>query len=717
MDEESLAATAACIVQSHAVVISPSPATTAGTQSPESSLPSPVRTTQSQALDSSGSQEDQQSSVAMLPRIAGSAGYASAVPEPSVQAATLQAPLDLGAEDSQQSRIAPVLRDDQGPAADRFVEYVIPAEALQPLVPTRLRHQTDHPSSLAQVPGTGSETATGASTADAESASHGSTSATEQPKAPPAFWKSMAGLYTPPESQTAAPQGVQQAPHGEEPSHDGAGIAPSDASDSGRAQAHITEALGEQALSLSSHGNAPIRQLQYVLCSPPLLSTLDAAMAVEPAIGIAVQLKVAAAAAGSSTAAPEAAPAESAEAATGSASAHEHAVQPIAAAAVSGSTTAASEAVLVERAGLPCADEHAAQPMAAAAVIDSLTALPEAARAERADTATASAPAGEPSSQPMAAVEVAGCLILQPGSASAKGPGADKHTVQLIPAEAAPSSLTAGPVVAPVGTAASPFTKASAPGALLGFSEAEEVRSPERMGVSRPPSLVTSPFAMAVMQAHVGSDPCLEAAVQNPTKHSASMQCAAERKAAAPVSVASALHALAQSDLLSSNPPIQLGLDLKTAEAIEAAVHSPTKGSDARQQALENFSGVRRAAEKKAAAPTSAASALHALAQEGLPNPSSPATYSSAFSTADAIEAAVRSPNKVPEAGRQTAKAHVPIPQSTASALHTLDEGDLPSPCSPTREGSEMPVPKLDKPAAKQPSLGELHTHPFPLSS
>lgn len=658
----------------------------------------------------------------MLPRIAaGSAGYASAVPEPSVQAATLQAPLDLGAEDSQQSGIAPLLRDGQGPAADRFVESVIPAEALQPLVPTRLRHQPDHPSSLAQVPGTGSETATGASTADAESASHGCTSATEQPKAPPAFWKSMAGLYTPPESQTAAQQGVQQAPHGEEPSHDGAGIAPSDAPDSGRAQPHITEALGEQALSLSSHGNAPIRQLQHVLCNPPLLSTLDAAMAVEPAIEIAAQLKVAAAAAGSSTAAPEAAPAESAEAATGSASAHEHAVQPIAAAAVSGSTTAASEAALVESAGLSCADEHAAQPMAAAAVIDSLTALPEAARAERADTATASALAGEPSAQSMAAVEVAGCLILRPGSASAEGPGADKHTVQLIPAEAAPSNLTAGPDVAPVSTEASPFTKASAPGALLGFSEAEEVRSPERMGVSRPPSLVTSPFAMAVMQAHVGSDPktadAFKAAIQNPTKHSASMQCAAERKAAAPTSVASALHALAQSDLLSSNPPIQLGSDLKTAEAIEAAVHSPTKGSDARRQALENFSGARRAAEKKAAAPTSAASALHALAQEGLPNPSSPATYSSAFSTADAIEAAVRSPNKVPAAGRQTAKAHVPISQSTASALHTVDEGDLPRPCSPTREGSEMPVPKLETPAAKQPSLGELHTHPFPLSS
>ena len=49
---------------------------------------------------------------------------------------------------------------------------------------------------------------------------------------------------------------------------------------------------------------------------------------------------------------------------------------------------------------------------------------------------------------------------------------------------------------------------------LRALSEAEEARSPERMGINRPPVLITSPFALAALQAQGGVDPKTEEAVK-----------------------------------------------------------------------------------------------------------------------------------------------------------------------------------------------------------
>lgn len=125
---------------------------------------------------------------------------------------------------------------------------------------------------------------------------------------------------------------------------------------------------------------------------------------------------------------------------------------------------------------------------------------------------------------------------------------------------------------------------ASSPGANFGFSEAEEVRSPERMGTSRPPAVITSPFAAGALQAHSGTDPKtakgIEAAVLRPAQVPAAgrgSRLGTEVKASAPASAASALDVLAQSDMPSPVLPAQEDFAPLAEAPREAAtrMHSP----------------------------------------------------------------------------------------------------------------------------------------------
>ena len=132
----------------------------------------------------------------------------------------------------------------------------------------------------------------------------------------------------------------------------------------------------------------------------------------------------------------------------------------------------------------------------------------------------------------------------------------------------------------------------SSPGARFGFSEAEEVRSPERMGMSRPPAVIKSPFAAAVMQGYSGADPktakALEAAVLQPAQVPAAgpgSRLSTEVKASAPASATSALDALVRGDMPSPILPAQEGFEplVKAPREPSARAHSPAGGHSHRR--------------------------------------------------------------------------------------------------------------------------------------
>lgn len=127
------------------------------------------------------------------------------------------------------------------------------------------------------------------------------------------------------------------------------------------------------------------------------------------------------------------------------------------------------------------------------------------------------------------------------------------------------------------------------PGQVLGFSEAEEVVSPERMGRSRPPALITSPFAVAALQAHCsGSDPrtaqAIEAAILLPEAGRFAGQPGRRPgpggRIEGQLGAASALDALAQGGLPSlgsptSPTPIGPGRQAQSLRPLAGGAHLP----------------------------------------------------------------------------------------------------------------------------------------------
>ena len=180
------------------------------------------------------------------------------------------------------------------------------------------------------------------------------------------------------------------------------------------------------------------------------------------------------------------------------------------------------------------------------------------------------------------------------GALSASGLSAESPP-QPATAAAHAGSLTAAAEVSPAPqstahaiqggslTAVPPAKISKSHSAVRILSEAEEVRSPERMGVSRPPIVVTSPFAVAALQAHCGLDAktaeAIEAAVMSPKRGPVAQRLPATGRGPPPVSAASALEGL-QAELAKGDPlasPASPALaDLETLG--RPAVKSPTLG-------------------------------------------------------------------------------------------------------------------------------------------
>ena len=180
---------------------------------------------------------------------------------------------------------------------------------------------------------------------------------------------------------------------------------------------------------------------------------------------------------------------------------------------------------------------------------------------------------------------------------SVVGPSAESASQQ-VAAAAHAGSLT---IAAEVPLAPQPMTDATqaggttavheAPPAVMSeshsavrmLSEAEEVRSPERMGISRPPMVVTSPFAVAALQAHCGLDAktaeAIEAAVMSPKRAPIAQRQPATGRGPSPMSAASALEGL-QAELakgdLPASPASPAPADLELLG--RPAVKSPTLG-------------------------------------------------------------------------------------------------------------------------------------------
>ena len=180
---------------------------------------------------------------------------------------------------------------------------------------------------------------------------------------------------------------------------------------------------------------------------------------------------------------------------------------------------------------------------------------------------------------------------------TAPGPSA-KSASQPVTAAAHAGSLTASAEVslAPqlmkdATRAGSPTAEVEAPCAETAeshrevrmLSEAEEVRLPERMGISRPPMVVTSPFAVAALQAHCGLDAktaeAIEAAVMSPKRGPMAQHQPVTGRGSAPMNAASALEGL-QAELakgdLPASPASPAPEDLELLG--RPAVKSPTPG-------------------------------------------------------------------------------------------------------------------------------------------
>ena len=408
MDEDSLAAAPAA-VQSHAVEVSPSPATTAGTQSPASRLPSPARPAQLQVLSSPGPEHDPQSGSMTAPRIGRElAANAALADAPAEQAVAVQAYTD-GA--GQNDAPGPDLETSEGHAVERSGDVSQGSGGQEPAAAQPGEVTADAPGEHRTLTEAGDVEAASLQASGRQTAHKGgvkdhapeteaglaSERETSQIKAaPPAFWKSMSGLFAAPGARASSQPLAQESPSNvEEPTDSAAGALPGTS----------TSALGEASTSALLH--------------PQRLRK----------------------------------------------------------------------------------DEPTRQPEPRKAPVRPQAPDPSC-------LAVTSAPSGEPAPELEAAAAHAGSL-----SAAPEAPPAD----------------TSGSCVA-----------------VLTLSEAEEVRSPERMGANRPPIMVTSPFAVAALQAQCGLDPrtanAIEAAVMSPKKSLTTQ--AAQGRGLQPMSAASALEGL-----------------------------------------------------------------------------------------------------------------------------------------------------------------------------
>ena len=423
VDTEGLAA-APIAVQSHAVEVSPSPATTAGTQSPDSRLPSPARPAQPQVPNSLGPGQDLQSGTTTTPRIGREpAADAKVTDAPAEQAVALQACSDGagpdgGAEpESETSGVnaAEHSRDvSRGAGAQeaKIASGTVTADA--PAEQRTLTEADDSKAAFLQASGRQTAQMAGVEVHNAqEEAGLAKERGDYQSKAaPPAFWKSISGLFA-----ASGAGGSPQPPRQERPS---------------KKEPAVTAATAMPCTPISAQG-----------------VTLDSAQLHPPRL---------------------------------------------------------------------CEDEPTRQPEP--------TLMPQRPQPPNPPRLVATlAPSGETAPEPATAAAHAGSLAAVP---------------EAPPAEALGSC-----------------------DAMLALSEAEEVRSPERMGANRPPIVVTSPFAVAALQAQCGLDPktaeAIEAAIMSPKKGLIAHRQAAQGRGLQPMSAASALEGLqaelAEGDLPSPGSP------------------------------------------------------------------------------------------------------------------------------------------------------------------
>lgn len=131
-------------------------------------------------------------------------------------------------------------------------------------------------------------------------------------------------------------------------------------------------------------------------------------------------------------------------------------------------------------------------------------------------------------------------------------------------------------------TAVSPAGSSESRGAVGMLSEAEEVRSPERMGAVRPPIALSSPFALAALQAHSCLDSrtvaAIEAAVMSPKRGPVAQRQGAKGRGPPPMSAASALEGL-QAELARGDLPSPVFPAPEDLESLgRPTVKAPTPG-------------------------------------------------------------------------------------------------------------------------------------------
>ena len=210
-------------MQSHAVEVSVSPPTTAGMRLPYARLPSPARPAQMQAPSSAGSRQEPQSATEPLPRIGR---------EPAADAAAEQAVLVQGGL-QRQAGPAGGAEPEQDTAGGTAVEHLKPfgqgprvhgpgtaADSVEAVVLAG-RRKLAEADALETAPlqaGRGLTAQRGGAEVHAalEGARHAGKGGINQSKAPPAFWKSMTGLFAAPASQAAAPLDPQGSPNKDE---------------------------------------------------------------------------------------------------------------------------------------------------------------------------------------------------------------------------------------------------------------------------------------------------------------------------------------------------------------------------------------------------------------------------------------------------------------------------------------------------------------------